>query len=84
MIKVFVLLPFFCFITIFLLLFERQQGNSHTFLGWRGKFLQTCLVWGGLVTVFSESLSIFDALSGLGLAILWGMLLIGILLYHLA
>jgi hypothetical protein len=72
---VFVIIPLLFFVALFLYKAGRPVGSELTPHMWRGFFLQTCLVSGGLVTVFSELLSPFDALRSSGLATLWGVAL---------
>lgn len=77
----FVLLPILVFITIFLLLFGRQRETECNFSDWRGAFLQACVVWGGLVVIFSELLSLLDSLFQFWLVILWGLSFISLGIY---
>jgi hypothetical protein len=48
-------------------------------LDWRGSFLQATCIWGALVVVFLETLSIFRAISPSWLALLWGVALVFVL-----
>jgi hypothetical protein len=76
---VFVIIPLLFFAALFLYEAGRPGGSEFPPHGWRDFFLQTCLVCGALVTVFSELLSLFDALHSSGLASLWGVALGAIL-----
>jgi 4-amino-4-deoxy-L-arabinose transferase-like glycosyltransferase len=78
---VFVILPLLTFCAFYLYIFGRWSGNELAAIGWREPFLQSCLAFGGLVTVFSELLSPFNALSSFGLILLWGFALSTILLF---
>jgi hypothetical protein len=65
--------PLIFFFSVFLCLLGWRQGVIRAFSDWRGAFLQACGVWGGMVVIISELLSLFDSLSGMWLTILWGL-----------
>lgn len=74
------IIPIFMFLATFLYLLGLKQGERLSASDWRGTFLQACLVWGLLVVVFSEFLSLFNALTLPWLAAFWALALVLILL----
>ena len=69
------IIPILVFVAIFLNLYGHKQEGSLDLSDWRGPFLQACLIWGGLVVLFSEILSLFSALSQFWVAVIWGLAL---------
>jgi len=65
-----ILLPLCAFVAVFLHLLGRSEDDG---LGasWRRVFLLSAAVWGGLVTLISEGLSLFHAIDRLWLAVMW-------------
>jgi len=67
---VLILLPLCALVVVFLSILGRSEDDG---LGasWRRAFLLSAAVWGGLVTLISESLSLFQAIDRLWLAVMW-------------
>ncbi len=63
----FAIFPLLCFIFSWLS-FQKKQG---TILGWRGSFLSAALIWGLLVVVSTEVLSLLHAISFAPILIFW-------------
>lgn len=70
------LLPLLVFAAAFLLFLGREAGESGDLTGWGPAFIRAAIVWGALVVLFSEGLSLFHALRAGPLALLWGLGLI--------
>ena len=68
------ILPLFCFFSILLVLWKFQV------LGWRGSFLLAALLWGFLLTVMTEFLSLLRWLDFWPVLGAWGIVLLMLLL----
>jgi len=66
-----ILLPVLAFLLFWLIFMGLDRGEGHTLDGWRGAFLRASIVWAGLVVLFSEGLSLIQALHVTGLALGW-------------
>lgn len=66
----FIIIPFTCFIFIFLIFYVRLK-NLENLICWRTSFLSASVVWGVLLTVITEILSIFRLLTFGWLLGLW-------------
>ncbi len=74
----FLLLPFFTYLAIFLHLLGRSGGRRLTGAQMRGAFLGASVFWGILVAITLETLSLFIAISRMWLVLAWGMVLLSI------
>src|SRR3990172_8662182 len=70
------LLPILVFAAAFLIFWGVDADRAGDLSGWGGAFIRAAVVWGALVVLFSEGLSLFRALSAGPLAALWGLALI--------
>lgn len=63
-------IPLACFVLIALVVFEIEQRQSDSY-GWRHVFLCAAVVWGVLVTIFTEALSIAGLLTSTWVCLCW-------------
>jgi hypothetical protein len=73
------LLPALVFGAAFLLFWEQEARQSGDLFGWGPAFLKAAVVWGALVVIFSEGLSLFRAVRAAPLALAWGAALAALL-----
>lgn len=62
------IVPILCFAIVFDLLWRRQSDDSDP----RGALLSAAIIWGTIVAILTEALSLFNALSVSALAVGWG------------
>ena len=75
-----ILLPIAAFLALFLLDYASQGGRApDTAPDARLSFLKASVLWGGLVTLFSEALSPLHFLNRTGLAAVWGVTAVGLI-----
>lgn len=74
----FLLLPFFTYLAIFLHLLGRSDDRRLTETQIRGAFLGASVLWGVLVAISLETLSLFNEISRMWLVLAWGMALLSI------
>lgn len=75
-----ILLPITAFFALFLLDYASQGGRApDTAPDARLSFLKASVLWGGLVTLFSEALSPLHFLNRTGLAAVWGVTAVGLI-----
>ncbi len=72
-------LPFAFFAVLFLFLLGTLEEDGYRSSGWRGVFLQACVIWGAIVAISSELLGLLNAITKTWLGILWGVSLLLIL-----
>jgi hypothetical protein len=78
--QVLILLPILTFVALFLLDFASRGGNAQAGTpDARLSFVKASILWGGLVTLFSEALSPLHLLHRTGLAAAWGVAAIALL-----
>ena len=70
------LLPILVFAAAFLIFWGVDADRAGDLSGWGGAFIRAAAVWGALVVLFSEGLSLFTALRAGPLAVLWGLALL--------
>jgi hypothetical protein len=73
------LLPVLVFGAAFLLFWEREARETKDLSGWGPAFLKAAVVWGALVVVISEGLSLFRAVRAAPLALGWAAALAALL-----
>lgn len=67
------ILPIFCFVLVFLILMRHYK------LEWRSAFLSSSVLWGILVLILTEGLSLFDLLSFFPITIVWGIICLSLM-----
>lgn len=72
------LIPLLSFLAIFLHLFGRSETLERSNFNGRGTFLSAAVVWGVLVTLTLETLSLINAISTIWLAFAWGAAFLGV------
>ena len=72
------LISILTFLAIFLHLFGRSETLERSNFNGRGAFLGAVVVWGVLVTLTLETLSIINAISKIWLGLAWGAAFLGI------
>jgi 4-amino-4-deoxy-L-arabinose transferase-like glycosyltransferase len=70
------LIPIFVYGLSVLILLNRRLRSNGSLDGWHADFLIAMVIWGLLVTVFSELLGAFQAISQLWLALSWGLVFV--------
>ncbi|MCJ7567342.1 MAG: glycosyltransferase family 39 protein, partial [Anaerolineales bacterium] len=73
------LISILTFLAIILHLFGRSEALERKYINGRGAFLGAAVVWGVLVTLTLETLSLFNAISKLWLGFAWGAAFLGII-----
>ncbi len=71
-----VALPLFVFMTLYVILLARGARRPDEDDAWRHALVQACVVWGALLALFSEALSLFGALTPSGVGACWGVALL--------
>lgn len=75
-----ILLPVSAFLLLFLLFLDPLTKPMDSRVDWRGAFLRGAVVWGALIAVVSEGLSLFELLRRPGIAMAW-LVVDGLLVY---
>ncbi|NIM94102.1 MAG: hypothetical protein GTO18_10380 [Anaerolineales bacterium] len=78
---VLILLPILTFIVIFLILFGDQSFNPDSAPYWRRAFLTSTLIWGALVVIITEGLSLVSGLTRVWVGVSWAIVVLALFLY---
>lgn len=79
--RITVILPLLVFVALYVILLARGARRPDEDDAWRHALVQACVVWGALVALFSEALSLFGALTSSGVAACWGLALVLLLVF---
>lgn len=73
-----IIFPAAVFVSLFFTFLGRVADVADQPPDWRKAFLQACVVWGGVIGIGSEVLSLFEAITPPWIALLWGLVLLAI------
>ena len=69
-------LPCLVFLLLLLILMGLKSQGQSSKPDWRGAFIRAAVLWGGLIVLVSEGLSLFNAINQLWVSICWSLFII--------
>ncbi len=76
-----VLLPLLVLVVLFLARLASEPDGGQNARTWQTEFVIAVCLWGALLVLVTEGLSLLHAIHRLGLTVVWGIVLVGLLVW---